>query len=332
MAAGTKVQAAKSGWLKRVLRWSWIKTVVALVLAGGAAATGWFLRPTAQEAPQVVGPSISVAASQKSVQANVVMTLTVGNRNSSLASTLRLTITPTQSHGPVTLTVTFNNFPARIGGTKLTSLNVPLATAAAAAESSPTAAVQPRAGPGYADYWVQRTYPPAGSTTRVPVITITTSRPLGESDNGTQLRVVFPKIVDEVPGINIPAASAASALYAGATTPPRFHSRVFEPTLLPGMSTFVSGSRSALPLAGFQILSGDPPTTLLGTKWAWNGINGATVLAADVAAEDNAQVHLFWAGLALGLAGGALVSAALEALTVLGRKDPAEAGSGGAGN
>jgi hypothetical protein len=263
----------------------------------------------------------------------VVMTLTVGTKNSSQSSTLLLTITPTESNGPVTLTVTFNNFPAEIGGTKLNSLNVPLATAAsAAAESSPTAAVQPRAGKNYADYWVQRTYPAAGSTTPPPVITITTPRPLGESDNGTQLRVAFPKIVDEVPGINIPADRTAQALYGGAATPPSFQSTAHEPTLLPGMSTFVSGSRSALPLAGFQVLSGDPPTTLLGSKWAWNGINGATVLAANVAAEDNAQVHLFWAGLALGVAGSALITAVLEGLTVLGRKDPARAGSGGAGN
>jgi len=146
------------------------------------------------------------------------------------------------------------------------------------------------------------------------------------------LRVAFPKIVDEVPGINIPADRTAQALYGGAATPPSFQSTAHEPTLLPGMSTFVSGSRSVPPLAGFEVLSGDPPTTLLGSRWAWNGINGATVLAADVTAEDNAQVHLFWAGLALGVAGGALITAVLEGLTVLGRKDPAEAGSGGAGS
>ena len=92
---------------------------------------------------------------------------------------------------------------------------------------------------------------------------------------------------------------------------------------MPGLSTFTIKSRSAAPLSEFQVLSGDPPTTLLGSEWAWNGINGATVLAANVAAEDDAQVHLFWSGLALGLAGGALITAVLELLTVLGRKDPA---------
>jgi hypothetical protein len=323
MAAGTENHASQPGWLSRALHWRWAKAAAALVLALVAGAAGWWLRPSAQEAAQVVGPSIGIVANHRNVQASVDMVLTVGNSHSSQASTLRLTITPTAASRPVTFTVTFSNFPRSTGGTLLTPLSEPLATSAAAATIAPTALVQPRAGPRYADYYLRQAFLAAGSPTPTAIV-ITSATPLGEDEAGTQLRVAIPQIVGEDPGVRIPAVETGQILYAGSADPPGFTGPAFGPALLPGQSTFTTNSRSAAPLADFQVLSGDPPTTLLGSEWAWNGINGATVLAANVAAEDDAQVYLFWAGLALGLAGGALITAILEFLTVLGRKDPAE--------
>jgi hypothetical protein len=314
MAAGTEKQDSGSGWVSRAVHWRWAKAVVAIVLAGVAGAAGWLLRPSAQEAARVVGPSIGIVASHRNVQASVAMVLTVGNRAGGQASTLRLAITPTPASRPVTFTVTLSNFPRRTGGTPLLPLSEPLATSGAAVTFGSAALVQPRAGTRYADYYLRQAFPASGSPTPSAIV-ITSATPLGEDEAGTQLRVAIPQIVGEQPGVRIPAQETGQALYAGAVNAPGFTGPAFGPTLLPGLSTFTIRSPPAAPLADYQVLSGDPPTTLLGSEWAWDGINGATVLAADVPAENDAQNRLFWAGLALGLAGGALVTGAIELLT-----------------
>ena len=315
MPAGTEKQDSDRGWASRAVHWRWAKATVAVILAGVAGAAGWLLRPSAQEAARVVGPAIGIVASHRNVQASVAMVLTVGNRASGQASTLRLAITPTEASRPVTFTVTLNNFPRGItGSTRPVSLTEPLATSAVIARFAPDALVQPRAGPRYADYYLRQYFPPPGSPAPRPIV-ITSARQLGDDATGTQLRVAIPKIVGGEPGTLIPAGQTAYTLFAGAANPLGFTRSAVVPKLLPGLSTFTIRSPPAAPLADYQVLSGDPPTTLLGSEWAWDGINGATVLAADVPAENDAQTRLFWAGLALGLAGGALVTGAIELLT-----------------
>lgn len=289
MAAGTAKQASEPGWPARAVQWRWIKVVAAFVLAAMAGGIGWLLR----------------------------------NSTSSHVSTLQLTITPTQASRPVVFTVTLSNFPRHTTGTPLVPLAEPPATSAGIARFGPASQAQPRAGPRYADYYVQQVFPAAGSPGPGPIV-ITSAAPLGEDEAGTQLRVAIPRIVGEVPGVRIPAGKTGQTLYAGSASAPGFFGSAFVPTLLPGLSTFTVRSPPAAPLADFQVLAGDPPTTLLGREWAWNGINGATVLAANVAAQDDAQIRLFWAGLALGLAGGAVVTGVIELLTAARGDDRAQ--------
>ena len=50
----------------------------------------------------------------------------------------------------------------------------------------------------------------------------------------------------------------------------------------------------------------------LNNQWSWDGINDVTALAADVAIQDAAQNQLFYSGIALGVAAGAVITLFLE--------------------
>ena len=80
-----------------------------------------------------------------------------------------------------------------------------------------------------------------------------------------------------------------------------------------GMSSFTGGPR--LLLYRYQVLAGDSPVPL-GTSWAWYQISGAEVLAADLAGVDVQQNHLFYSGIAFGVAAGALISLLMEVIPV----------------
>jgi hypothetical protein len=69
-------------------------------------------------------------------------------------------------------------------------------------------------------------------------------------------------------------------------------------------------------------LAGDSPTLLNGTGWTWTGINGATVLAADVAAQDASQANVFRSGIYLGVGAAAAIAFITELLRPVRRKDP----------
>jgi hypothetical protein len=96
------------------------------------------------------------------------------------------------------------------------------------------------------------------------------------------------------------------------------------PVLQAGQSTLTSGG---LGLAGYQYLAGDAPTLLNETGWTWSGVNGATVLAADVAAEDASQTNVFNSGIYLGIAASAAIAFITELLRPVWRKDPSERGT-----
>lgn len=88
-----------------------------------------------------------------------------------------------------------------------------------------------------------------------------------------------------------------------------------------GQSTLASGDPGLL--ASYQYLAGDAPTLLNGTGWTWTGINGATVLAANVIAEGTQQNDVFYSGIFLGVAAGAAIAFIAELLRPVWRKDPA---------
>lgn len=66
---------------------------------------------------------------------------------------------------------------------------------------------------------------------------------------------------------------------------------------------------------------GDDPTLLGGDSWTWIGVNGVTMLAASVSAQDNQQNDLFYSGVFLGVAAGALIVFFAVLLRPVWRKD-----------
>ena len=245
---------------------------------------GLLILPGSGEAATVVQPSIGITASRSGLRAHVGMTLSVG-RGGGHPSTLWLTVAFDPTNQPFSAAVVLSNFPAETTAPGLRVLNVhpvrdPLASAL------PAAAVVAPVSRRFRDYYDTRTFLVSGQAAVTLTLKITAPRPIGESAMGSQLRVALPSIVGEVPGINIPAAEAGRDLFGGAAVPPALDSLAALPALLPGQTVFRT---SAEQLGSFQILSGDAPTLLGGSSWAWNGINGPTVLGANVAAQDRAQ-------------------------------------------
>jgi hypothetical protein len=280
----------------------WARVILILCLVLGPGLYGWLSRPLAQEAPNLVGPKIVVLADKQNVAAVVNMTLSVGPGHS---STLQLSILPaTTISPPVTLTVELDNFPSGTMGISGTQQQLPKISPPAANSalgSSPQAApLSPR---GYADYVVNGTI--TGQQTPALITIMTKSQPVGEVRNGAQLRVEFPELVGETPGTTgtpIPLQD----LYSGGLQA-SFASG--DPLVLEaGTTTFTSQGTN---LSEYQFLAGDSPVQL-NNQWSWAGINDVTALAADVATQDAAQNQLFYSGIALGVAAGAVITLFLE--------------------
>jgi hypothetical protein len=290
-------------------RWAWFRVSVVLVLSAVAFGIGWCLRPSAQQAPPLVGPTIAVYATSPGISADVAMTLAVGKQDTIRSNTLNVQISILSAlTKPVNLVAVLSNFPAYASYSgpsiaPLSGLQMP-------------AAVTPQ--PNLQDYVIKGPTVPAitattaGLAQQAPALafTITSTTPVGEAGHGSELRVAFPAIVGEIPGDYTPAAFPAGNLFSGFQALLGLPSRVYQPVIQAGTSKFTDGMAS---LSGYQILAGDPPT-LLGTDWTWNGINNATVLAASVAGQSDDQNRLFWSGIFFGVAGAGFITFVFEAI------------------
>lgn len=285
-----------------------MRVAVVSVLTAAAAAFGWWLRPSAQEAPTVVGPSIAVYASSPGVSADVTMTLTIGQDHNSRSNVLNVQISVLSAlKSPVTLVAVLSNVP-QLAALSDTSLS-PIPGSFAATE------VQPQKG--LASYAAVGQVAPlaAAGRARAPSLnfTVQAAAPIGEAMRGSQLRVAFPAVIGEVPGDYTPSGFSSQALFPGRQQVLDLPSVMYQPVLQAATSKF---SNEFVKLSGYQILAGDPPA-LLGSEWTWNGVNTATVLAASVAGQDTEQQHLFWSGIILGVAGAGFITAMMELLTAL---------------
>jgi hypothetical protein len=168
---------------------------------------------------------------------------------------------------------------------------------------------------------------PAVTPTRTQtyVGTYTSAQQIGEITKGGQLRVAFPTFAGETPGSQYTAPacgtngtlSAATCASLGSSAA---QARWSVPTLKAGQSTLASGDPGLL--ASYQYLAGDAPTLLNGSGWTWTGINGATMLAANVIAEGTQQNDVFYSGIYLGVAAAAAIAFVTELLRPVWRKDP----------
>jgi hypothetical protein len=282
--------------------WSWLRVVVLACVAIGLGVWGYMLRPSAIKPISVFLPKISVLADKPDVTATVDMTLS-SNLSPTPRYSLTLIITPADPSQSVTFAVSFGDGfhkPASGSGHLHTSHN------------------------GYYAL-INSTPGPYGAASQSKPFAYTSSQPIGEHDQGAQLRVAFPDLVGEQPGSPSSQACglATSLLGSYSTICAQLGNKAqwTKPLLEAGTTTFSSPDPA---LGDYQYLAGDDPTLLGGNKWTWSGINGVTMLAASVPVQNNEQNDLFYSGLLLGVAASAAIACITEFLRPAWRKGTQE--------
>ena len=279
--------------------WSWLRFVVLLAVAIGLGVWGYLLRPSTAKPLSVNEPTISILASEQDVTATVDMTLS-SEVGQTPPYSLTLTITPTNPSQVVKFAVSFGGFPAPAPGTG-PDLHMSQNAYYAVINSTPGL---------------------SGAASQSPPFPFKSSQPIGENSKGAQLRVAFPDLAGETPGSQYSAQACAAGsitkkAYATICSQLGNQPQWYTPALEAGTTTFSSTDPG---LNDYQVLAGDNPTLLGGNKWMWSGINGVTMLAADVPAQDNEQNDLFYAGLLLGVAASAGIACVTELLRPAWRK------------
>jgi hypothetical protein len=274
---------------------------------------GNHLKPGGEPQLEVLEPTVTVLTNDPTFAGSVSMSLSVSGQQQQLYS-LRLTITPASPVSQdTTVDVTFGSVPRPIPGLKTGILSSPQGGNEYYEVASPTATA---AGVQKYSY------------------TYASGQQFGEAASEGQLRVAFPVFTGETPGLQYsapacdPRGSLADGQYAALCASLGSSAAQWSvPVLQAGQSTLTSGDPS---LAGYQYLAGDAPTLLNGSGWTWTGINGATVLAADVTAEDAQQSNVFKSGIYLGVAASAAIALITELFRPVWRKDPPERGTSSA--
>jgi hypothetical protein len=290
---------------KSAVIWSSLRACVFLAAAIVFFVLGNRLKPGSEPQLPVSEPTVTVLTDDPTFAGSVDMSLSVTGQKNQLYS-LRLTITPaTPVSKDTKVEVSFGSVPRPIPGLKAGILS------------------SPQGGNEYYEV----AYPTATATGALTYkYTYTSAQQFGEATGGGRLRVAFPAFTGETPGsqFSAPACGAKGSLTGGpyanichtlGGSAPQWS----VPVLQAGQSTLTSGDPG---LAGYQYLAGDVPTLLNGSGWTWTGINGATVLAADVTAEDAQQSNVFKSGIYLGVAASAAIALITELLRPVWRRDP----------
>jgi hypothetical protein len=290
--------------------WSSLRAGVFLAAAIVFFLLGNHLKPGGEPQLTVTEPTVTVLTNDPQFAGSVNMSLSASGQQQHLYS-LQLTITPaTQVPTGTRVEVSFGSVPRPIPGLK-------------------TGIVPSAQGGNEYFKFLSPTVTKTGAQTYTD--TYTSAQQFGEDAQGGRLRVAFPAFTGETPGsqFSAPACATQGSLASGpdaaicASLPGTPGSAARDqwsvPVLQAGQSTLTSGG---LGLAGYQYLAGDAPTLLNGTGWTWTGVNGATVLAAEVAAEDASQSNVFKSGIYLGVAASAAIALVTELLRPVWRKDP----------
>jgi hypothetical protein len=162
-----------------------------------------------------------------------------------------------------------------------------------------------------------------GAAPKPQDFTFKSAQPIGEAANALELRVAFPDLLGEVPGSQYSYQACGPGVSIHASLVPVCKglgslNTWYTPVLEAGTTNLSSVAPS---LQDYQVLAGDNPTLLGGDSWTWTGVNGVTMLAANVPAENNQQSDLFYSGVFLGVAAGALIAFFTELLRPVWSKD-----------
>lgn len=306
----TKNETAEKKTGMSAVIWSSARACLFLAAAIVFFALGAHLRPGSQPQLKVLEPTVTVLTNDRHFAGSVNMSLSASGQQNPLYS-LKLTITPAIHVSQGTqVEVSFGSVPQPIPG--LQTGIVPSA----------------QGGNEYYEF-LSPTVTATGTQTYTD--TYTSAQQIGEATQGGRLRVAFPAFTGETSGsqFSTPACGTQGSLTGGPDAPvcaslpgspgSAAQAQWSVPVLQAGQSTLTSGDPG---LAGYQYLAGDAPTLLNGTGWTWTGINGVTVLAADVTAEDTQQSNVFYSGIFLGVAAAAAIAFITELLRPVWRKDP----------
>lgn len=332
----------------------WAKALLAAVLSVLAIAFGVALKPPKPLARDIVQPTITIFASQPDVSAVVTMNAypypaSTGTASTGTASTGTATSgTPARPVpgyeldialkvlSPRTSEVTFllllSDFP-QVLSTGITGLR---AASTIQPETALSAAlpVPAQDAVGHADFVALRNFVPPSSA-RVartkrpsePTIKIATQYSVVSRSSGSELQVAFPLVLDEKSGSSFPPTRSpiliSSLLEAYQNRPADLSAYpvgYYEPNLEPG--DFQYRPSSGTNLADYQALAGTSPVIRPAGAWSWAGIGEVSLLAQDALTADLDQEHLFWDGVAWGVAGAGGIAAVLELVSaVQGERD-----------
>jgi len=232
-------------------------------------------------------------------------------------------VTPRSS--AVTFVLVLGDFP-RILSTGISGLTAATSIPSATALSG-VLPVPAQDAAGHADFVAFRDFvPPPSAAAQArrpsePTVKIATQYSVISRSSGSELQVAFPVVLDEKAASSPPPPTQSFRISSllGA-----YQNRLaaigdepagpyFEPNLLPGNTQFRpdSGTR----LKDYQTLTGTAPAVRPAGAWSWAGIGDVSLLAQDALIADVDQQHLFWDGVAWGVAGGGVIAAVVEAVT-----------------
>jgi hypothetical protein len=318
----------------RSWRSRWIRALLAVGLTAVAIVIGFRLSPGKPLARDLTQPTIFIFASHPDVSAIVTMSsnpyapasraaaspsATGSSPRSGWQFQLTLKVLSPQ-RSPVTFLVLLSDFPRLLASNGV----MPLKSASTPPPAS--ALAQPLTAPaldavGRADFLAVDTFHPAPSAALLerrpsePTVKIVTQYSVVSRSSGAELQVAFPLVEDEkpapVPDLPPTQPVPVSELLAGYQPVPSRPGRdCYEPDLEPGNMQFRPAV--GVNLADYQTLAGTPPVSRAQGDWSWAGTGDISLLSQDALTADVAQQHLFWAGVAWGVAGAGFIAAVLE--------------------
>jgi hypothetical protein len=311
---------------------------LALILSAIALEVGLSLKPPRPLARDIVQPSVTIFASEPDVSAVVTMSAypypaSTGTASSGTGTsrtpapdvpgyeldiTLKV-LTPRTS--AVTFVLVLGDFP-RILSTGISGLRATLTIPAASALSG-LLPVPGQDALGHADFVAFREFAPPSSraarTRRLsePTVKIATQYSVVSRSSGSELQVAFPVVLDEKavssplpPAQSFPLTSLLGAYQNDPAAISSHPAGYYEPSLEPGDIQYRPGSGTNL--ADYQTLAGTTPVIRPAGAWSWPGTGDVSLLAQDALTADVDQEHLFWDGVAWGVAGAAGITFVLE--------------------
>jgi hypothetical protein len=346
-----------SGWGKALRYWfgRCVKAGLAVVLTVLAVVFGFKLNPPKPLAKDIVQPTVTIYASQPDVSAVVTLsaypyrarkrtarrgTASTGTASAGTASagTGRSATSAPPKPGyefditikvlsPRTSTVTFvlllSDFPRILspGITGLKALSALPATAASEELPVPTQDAR-----GHADDLAIRTFvpSPSGALARTkrpsePTVMIATKYSVVSRSSGSELQVAFPVVQDEKPGPPLPPSISIASLLGAYEQPSAYLSgspvSYYEPNVEAGDIQYRPANGTNL--ADYQTLAGTTPVIRPAGAWSWAGISDVSLIAQNALTADVDQEHLFWDGVAWGVAGAGGIAAVLEIVSAI---------------